>query len=262
MNNGFIVLYRSLLEWEWYSDANTTRLFIHCLLRANHKDNKWQGIMIDRGSFVTSYEKLSQETGLSVRSVRTSLNKLKMTGEVTIKSSTKNTVIVINNYDTYQISDKQTNKRVTNKRQTSDKQVTTNNNDNNINNENKKPIGVGYSNLIQAYTDNPDLRASLNEFVQHRNATAKTKLTELALTKNLKELDRLFSDDKDKIKSIDQTIANNWKGVFPLKNQVSKDDKITYTWQDELKAEQDAYDNQEYKPKRSAEEAKKKLEEL
>jgi hypothetical protein len=106
------------------------------------------------------------------------------------------------------------------------------------------------------------LRASLNEFVQHRNATAKTKLTELALTKNLKELDNLFSDDKDKIKSIDQTIANNWKGVFPLKNQVSKDDKITYTWQEELKAEQDAYDNQEYKPKRSAEEAKKKLEEL
>jgi len=72
----------------------------------------------------------------------------------------------------------------------------------------------------------------------------------------------LFSDDKDKIKSIDQTIANNWKGVFPLKNQVSKDDKMKYTWQEELRAEQDAYDNQEYKPKRSPEEAKKKLEEL
>ncbi len=119
-----------------------------------------------------------------------------------------------------------------------------------------KPIGVALQEMISAYTDNPALQQSLNEFVQHRNASAKTKLSELAMTKNLKELDRLFDNDNDKIQSIDQTIANNWKGVFHVGNQIKKDDKATYTWQAELKAEQDAHDAKEYKPKRSAEEAK------
>jgi hypothetical protein len=262
-SNGFIKIHRSILKWEWYTDANTMRLFFHCLLMANHEDNRFRGKLIERGSFQTSYQMLSDQTGMSIQNIRTSLNKLILTGELTYKSTTQNGLITINNYDEYQSTNTPTNKQVTSDQQATNKQLTTNKNLKNLKNDkNIKPIGVALQDIIEAYTDNPDLRASLNEFVQHRNATAKTKLTELALTKNLKELDNLFSDDKDKIKSIDQTIANNWKGVFPLKNQVSKEDKITYTWQEELKAEQDAYDNQEYKPKRSPEEAKKKLEEL
>jgi hypothetical protein len=66
----------------------------------------------------------------------------------------------------------------------------------------------------------------------------------------------LFDNDNDKIQSIDQTIANNWKGVFLVGKQGKKNDKVTYTWQAELKAEQDAHDAKEYKPKRSAEELK------
>ena len=261
-NNGFIVVHRSLIDWEWYTDEKVARLFIHCLLKANHADKKFRGKIIERGSFQTSYQMLSDETGLSVRSVRTSLNKLKTTGELTIKTSSQNTVIVINNYDTYQTNDKQIDKQTTIKRQTSDKQVTTNNNDNNINNDNKKAIGLLLQEMIEAYTTNPDLRKTLQEFVQHRNASTKTKLSELAMTKNLKELDRLFDNDNDKIQSIDQTIANNWKGVFHVGKQVKKDDKVTYTWQAELKAEQDAHDAKEYKPKRSAEELKEGFDKL
>jgi hypothetical protein len=92
-NNGFIVVHRSLIDWEWYTDEKVARLFIHCLLKANHADKKFRGKIIERGSFQTSYQMLSDETGLSVRSVRTSLNKLKTTGELTIKTSSQNTVI-------------------------------------------------------------------------------------------------------------------------------------------------------------------------
>jgi len=102
MNNGFIVLYRSLIDWEWYSDANTFRLFIHCLLRANHKEKKWQGITIERGSFVTSYGHLASELKLTVSQVRTSLNKLKITGEIAHKSHSKYGIITIKNYDKFQ----------------------------------------------------------------------------------------------------------------------------------------------------------------
>lgn len=123
--DGFIKLHRKLLEWEWYSDEKVTRLFIHCLLKANYIDKKWQGIIIKRGSFITSYQKLSGETGLSVQSVRTCINKLKSTGELTGLSHTQYTIISINQYDDYQETNKQTNKRLTNDQQTTNKQLTT-----------------------------------------------------------------------------------------------------------------------------------------
>ena len=254
-NNGFIVLYRSLLDWEWYTDEKVSRLFIHCLLKANHADKKFRGNVIERGSFQTSYQMLSDETGLSVRSIRTSLNKLKTTGEVTIKTSTKNTVIIINNYDEYQSIDKQNDKQTTNKRQTSDKQTTTNNNDNNINNENnKKNKGLGFDLLIDEYTDNEDLRKTLREFVQYRNGNPKTKISELGLTKSMSALTKMFGDNAtDKIESIDNSIANGWKGLFELKRDTNNKE-IKYAWQDELKAEQEVADAKVYEAKRDKKE--------
>ncbi len=80
MINGYVKLHRSLTKWEWYTDANTLRLFLHCLLMANHADVKFRGVMIKRGSFQTSFQMLSAETGLSIQNIRTALNKLEVTG--------------------------------------------------------------------------------------------------------------------------------------------------------------------------------------
>ena len=52
--NGFIKIHRSLLEWEWWDDINTFRLFITILLLANWKDKRWHGKLIRRGSLWTS----------------------------------------------------------------------------------------------------------------------------------------------------------------------------------------------------------------
>lgn len=134
---GFIKLHRQITEWEWYSNINVCRLFIHCLLKANHKDNKWQGIVIERGSFITSIENLAFETGLSGQQVRTALNKLKTTGEITSKTTNRYSIISIKNWNSYQLDNTQDNKQITNKQQTNNKQITTNNNDNNVKNDNK-----------------------------------------------------------------------------------------------------------------------------
>ena len=135
---GFIVLHRQMLEWEWFTDLNACHLFLYCLLRANHEPKKWRGININRGSFITSLEHLSNDTGLTVRQVRTALDKLKSTGELTNETTSQYSIISIKNYNKYQDYDKQNDKRTTSKRQTNDKRATTNNNDNNINNDNNK----------------------------------------------------------------------------------------------------------------------------
>jgi len=124
--NGWIKLHRQITEWEWYSDSNTFRLFIHLILKANHKDNNYRGKLIKQGCLVTGREKLSLETGLSVRQVRTCLERLEMTSEIAIKSSSKGTEIQIVKYKDYQFETNETTSKEPTKWPTNDQQVTTN----------------------------------------------------------------------------------------------------------------------------------------
>ena len=128
MAGRFIKLYDKILSWEWYRDINTFRLFIHLLLKANYKDLKFEGKTIQRGQLVTSLPSLSAQTGLSVRQVRVSLDKLKLTGEVTSKTYPKYRVITIVKYDDYQDKGRQNDRQVTGetaaKRQANDSQMT------------------------------------------------------------------------------------------------------------------------------------------
>lgn len=138
MNSSWIKLFRELINWEWYSDINTTRLFIHLLLTVNFETKKWKGETIHPGEIITSYSNLAQQAHLSVQTVRTCVSKLKSTGELTIKTSNKFTLIKLNNWIKYQSTNTQTNKQLTNNQQTTNKQLTTTKeykegkNDNNI----------------------------------------------------------------------------------------------------------------------------------
>lgn len=129
INGNWIKLFSKFMNWEWYKDSNTVRLFIHCLLKANWKDGKFQGIEIPRGSFVTGRKQLAEELGISEQSIRTSINKLKSTNEITTKSTNKFTIITIVNYEKYQKKpDKSTNEITndsTNEQPTTNQQLTT-----------------------------------------------------------------------------------------------------------------------------------------
>ena len=127
-SKGFVVIYRSIIDWEWYTDIPVYRLFTHMLYRANHKAKSWKGKEIDRGSFVGGRKKLSEETGLSEQEIRTAIKKLKSTGEITTKPTNKNTLYSIVNYDNYQTKDtvinQLPNQRATNEQPTSNQPST------------------------------------------------------------------------------------------------------------------------------------------
>lgn len=98
----WIKIDRNILNWGWYKDANTARLFIHLLLKANIKDAVFMGVPVHRGQVVTSYPSLSRELKISIKSVRTALEHLKTTGEVTARPYHSFSLITIENYDRYQ----------------------------------------------------------------------------------------------------------------------------------------------------------------
>lgn len=96
---GYIKFFRNFLNWEWYQDANVVRLYIHCMLRANFEDKQWRGITIKKGSFLTSYQTLSNETNLSVTMIRGAIKKLVSSGYLKSESSSKYTVLTINDWE-------------------------------------------------------------------------------------------------------------------------------------------------------------------
>ena len=102
---GYVKIHRKILEWGWYKDINTFRLFIHMLLKANWKDGQFKGTTVPRGSFVSSIDKLSEETVLTKREIRTAISHLKSTGEVTVKTTNKYSVFTVQNYNLYQTLD-------------------------------------------------------------------------------------------------------------------------------------------------------------
>jgi len=131
--SGFIKLHRSMMEWEWYKDINVKTLFLHLIFAANYEDKRWQGIEVKRGQLVSSVANLAESTTLTIQQVRTALDKLKLTNEITIKTTNRFTLISLTNYALYQDdtrendkqNGKQNNKQITNEQQTDNKQITT-----------------------------------------------------------------------------------------------------------------------------------------
>ena len=102
---GWIKIHRQITNWEWYTDSNVMRVFLHCLLKANYEETEWRNTRIERGQLLTSVHILSKELGLTTRQIRGTLDKLKMTNNLTIKTTNKYSIITVCKYDDYQVQE-------------------------------------------------------------------------------------------------------------------------------------------------------------
>lgn len=122
--NGFIKIDRKIQKWEWFDDLNMCGFFLHLLLLANWEDRRWHGIVIKRGSFVSSYRKLADSMHASEATIRRWIKRLISTGEVAVNSTSRYTVISIVSYDFYQTKKESNDAQKTHSRRTSDAQPT------------------------------------------------------------------------------------------------------------------------------------------
>ena len=100
--NGYVKLNRNLLDWRWYRDANTIRVFLHLLLSANFKDQPFENIIVRRGEVATSYGAIAEALHISACQARTAVTHLKVSGTVSVKQYSKFQVISIISWDLYQ----------------------------------------------------------------------------------------------------------------------------------------------------------------
>lgn len=131
--NGWVKLHRKLLDWEWSDDPNMMALWMHILLNANYENARWHGIELEPGQLIFGRQEWSKKTGISEQTLRTCISRLKSTGQLTSKSTSKFSVLTIVKWDFYQqILDEPTsqstgqltsNQPATNQQPTTDKEI-------------------------------------------------------------------------------------------------------------------------------------------
>lgn len=207
---GSIKIDRKILEWEWYKDKNTKILFLHCLLKANYKETKYKGLILERGQFVSSIASLSQELSLSTNEVRTAINHLKSTGEITSKSHSKFTVFTVVCYDSCENksqAESQTNHTDNHEQITCKSQA-------DIDSKPQKKESVIY------YPNDEILDSSFKEFLTMRNKIKKPIATKQAMTRIRNKIENLSGGDNDlAIRILNQSTDHCWQDVYPLKEE-------------------------------------------
>ncbi len=220
--DGWIKLHRKITDnWIWQEKPFDKRsAWIDMLIMANHDNNKFlfggELVEVSRGSFITSELKLMERWGWSKTKVRNFLKILENDSMIIKKSDKKKTTIFIENYSDYQ--DKQTTEKPQKDHEETAERPQKDTNKN-IRTKEHKNIKINniYS-IFDSYTENENLRNALKDFSEMRNKI-KSPMTDRAATLLLSELDKLTVIDDMKIKILDQSIVNNWKSVYPLKNQ-------------------------------------------
>lgn len=121
---GYIKIHRKFRDWEWYSEPVVKDVFLHLLITASWEDSRYKGHEIKAGQTIITVSGLASELGVSTRQVRTAIEKLESTGEITRKTTNRFTVVTVENWSLYQADYDDDDKQMTNKRQTDDKQMT------------------------------------------------------------------------------------------------------------------------------------------
>ena len=234
MTNGFIKIYRSMLNWEWFEDTNTTQLFLYLLLKANHKEKDWRTTVIKRGELLTSVNKLKQATQQTVQQTRTSLQKLKLTGAITIHSTSQYSIISICNYDKYQNDNrsiskpinKPNNKALTNQltskvtNQLTDHATTTKEEKNKRKEEIKNNKKTSKKKFLLDSDFSKKLQNKILEFVEYREDIKQPLRSQKSI--DLLQLEIKKKEENVAIQELDQSILNGWKGVFPIRKDSAK----------------------------------------
>ena len=153
MDDTWLKLYRKLVEWQWYTDANTLRVFIHLLITANYKANSWKSETIEAGQLITSNARLASDLDLSIKQIRNALKKLQKSNDIDVKGASRYSLITLLNWGVYQEEGQSKGKQGANKGQARGKQRATLK-------ERKKDIKIEGENKDISAADKPATKSS------------------------------------------------------------------------------------------------------
>lgn len=99
-------------------------------------------------------------------------------------------------------------------------------NTNNINNKKNKKE-TEFDSLIKNNFENEELKQTVYEFIKMRKAIKKP-LTTRGLELMINKLKKMTSNTNEQIQILNNSIMNNWLGIFPLKEEEKQKEKVEY----------------------------------
>jgi hypothetical protein len=102
MTSRWIKVHSSIMDSSVWSSDWLTRLWLWCLLKANHADGTYRGETIRRGEFASGRNSASDELGVSPSKWVRGIEQLTSLGCIATKANSHWTTITVCNYSTYQ----------------------------------------------------------------------------------------------------------------------------------------------------------------
>ena len=106
MGTGYIKLHRKILDNGVFADAELLKVFVWCILKANTESKIIYGRKVDVGQFVTGRITAAEELRLKPSTVYKRMQVLKKQGYIDIDSNTKNSLVTVLKYKSYQLTGK------------------------------------------------------------------------------------------------------------------------------------------------------------
>lgn len=208
MNGGWIKLHRSIIDHWIFEDAIKLKWWIYLLAVVNHEPKK---VLIkntlvdcDRGQTVRSLESLALKWLVTKKTVKTFLDLLQRDNMIVLENIKISTRITICNYDSYQDTVNATDTP-------SKRDLPINKNEKNDKNEKNK--GFDFSNFSESEV------VILKKWLDYKHVRKESYKTQESFELMAKKLFDLSRGDESKaLKIIEQSMANNWAGLFELKN--------------------------------------------
>jgi len=99
---GFVLVHRALMDKTFYTDSHYVHLWVHLLMKANHKEKMHNGTIIKPGSFKTGRKSLAKETGINESKIERILKYLESEQQIEQRKTPNFRIISITNWAKFQ----------------------------------------------------------------------------------------------------------------------------------------------------------------
>lgn len=214
MDNGWIKIHRKIIEhWVYKNDAYF-KAWICIIATVNHEDKKVfihdEVIECKRGQSVLSLSSWVSlfGRGWSMQRVRTFFNLLQKDNMIIIEGLRKTTRLTVCKYDNYQVSQHTANTQLTHSQHTAN------------NKQERKECKEEYI--------APEFENVFMRWLKYKNERRQSYKTEDSRRAAYNKLIRLSGNSPGRAEQIvEQSLANNWAGLFDLKEEAKKIVSIT-----------------------------------
>lgn len=231
MNDGFIKVWRRMLDSAVMSDDWICRLWMWCMLKAQWKQADRAGAP-SRGQFFTGQASGSEELMVSPSKWYRGMRTLCDLGCITMEANSKKTTVTVCNYATYQdnvdeieqpLAIQMNNERIASEQRSLEEECKKERKVAVV--ENFDPLSI----VLPAALDTPRFSAAWSEWINYRRER-RLSLRERTVAKQISTF--AIWGELRAIEAIDASIRNGWQGVFeprkqkPEKPNIDDDDSL------------------------------------